>query len=124
MSTLYEKLGGAAAVDLAVDNFYQKVLADDRFKAFFANTDMDRQKQHQKMFMTYAFGGSDTFSGRSMRVAHKDLVDNMGLTDMHFDAIAENLVATLNELNVPQDLIDEVVTIVGSVQHRNDVLNR
>ncbi|WP_235641400.1 hypothetical protein [[Limnothrix rosea] IAM M-220] len=44
MSTLYEKLGGAAAVDLAVDNFYQKVLADDRVKAFFANTDMDRQK--------------------------------------------------------------------------------
>ncbi|WP_235641399.1 group I truncated hemoglobin [[Limnothrix rosea] IAM M-220] len=74
--------------------------------------------------MTYAFGGSDTFSGRSMRAAHKDLIANQGLSDEHFDAIAENLVATLNDLSVPQDLIDEVVTIVGSVQHRNDVLNR
>lgn len=124
MSTLYEKLGGAAAVDLAVENFYQKVLADDRVNAFFVNTDMEKQKKHQKDFMTYAFGGTGNFSGRSMRVAHKDLVEKMGLTDVHFDAIAENLVAALHELNVPQDLIDEVVTIVGSMQHRNDVLNR
>jgi hemoglobin len=124
MSTLYEKLGGAGAVDLAVENFYQKVLADDRVNAFFANTDMAKQKKHQKDFMTYAFGGTETFSGRSMRVAHKELVDKMGLTDVHFDAIAENLVLTLQELGVAQELIDEVVVIVGSVQHRNDVLNR
>ncbi|WP_260441951.1 hypothetical protein [Microcystis aeruginosa] len=59
-----------------------------------------------------------------MRDAHKELVAEMGLTDSHFDAIAEDLVATLVELEVPQALIDEVVQIVGSVTHRNDVLNR
>ncbi|BAW97580.1 cyanoglobin [[Synechococcus] sp. NIES-970] len=123
-TSLYEKLGGAAAVDLAVEKFYGKVLADERVNRFFANTDMAKQKQHQKDFMTYAFGGTEKFSGRSMRAAHKDLVENSGLTDVHFEAIAENLVLTLQELNVPQGLIDEVVTIVGSVQHRNDVLNR
>ena len=124
MSTLYEKLGGAAAVDLAVDKFYEKVLADERVQQFFANTDMQRQKQHQKAFMTYAFGGTEKWSCRSMREAHKTLVTEMGLTDSHFDAIAEDLVATLVELNIPQALIDEVVQIVGSVTHRNDVLNR
>ena len=30
MSTLFEKLGGEAAVDAAVDKFYRKVLADER----------------------------------------------------------------------------------------------
>ncbi|MFM6455205.1 MAG: group 1 truncated hemoglobin, partial [Planktothrix sp.] len=35
MSTLYEKLGGAEAVKLAVDNFYERVLQDDRVKHFF-----------------------------------------------------------------------------------------
>lgn len=59
-----------------------------------------------------------------MREAHKELVAEMGLTDRHFDALAENLVATLVELEVPQPLIDEVVQIVGSMSHRNDVLNR
>lgn len=124
MSTLYEKLGGAAAVDLAVEKFYEKVLADERVQRFFAHTDMQQQKQHQKAFMTYAFGGAEYWNGRPMRDAHKELVAEMGLTDSHFDAIAEDLVATLVEMEVPQALIDEVVQIVGSVTHRNDVLNR
>lgn len=124
MSTLYEKLGGAAAVDLAVEKFYEKVLADERVQRFFAHIDMQQQKQHQKAFMTYAFGGAEHWNGRPMRNAHKELVTEMGLSDSDFDAIAEDLVATLVELEVPQDLIDEVVQIVGSVAHRNDVLNR
>ena len=45
----------------------------------------------------------------------------MGLTYSHFDAIAEDLIATLVEMEVPQALIDEVVQIVGSTIHRNDV---
>ena len=58
MSTLYDKLGGAAAVDLAVEKFYEKVLVDERVQHFFAQTDMEAQKKHQKAFMTYAFGGT------------------------------------------------------------------
>ena len=124
MSTLYEKLGGKAAVEIAVDKFYEKVLADERVKHFFANTDMQKQRKHQKDFMTYAFGGSKSWDGVPMRKAHQKLVEEMGLSDSHFDAIAENLVATLVELKIPQELIDEVVAIVGSIAHRNDVLNR
>ncbi len=124
MNSLYERLGGKPAVDLAVNKFYEKVLADDRVKHFFANTDMNKQRQHQKDFMTYAFGGAKQWDGKSMRKAHQALVEDMGLTDSHFDAIAEDLVATLVEINVPQELIDEVVQIVGSSAHRNEVLNR
>ncbi len=124
MSTLYDKLGGAAAVDLAVEKFYEKVLADQRVQHFFAHTDMNQQKKHQKDFMTYAFGGAPHWNGRTMREAHQGLVSEMGLTDSHFDAIAEDLVATLVELGIAQELIDEVVAIVGAAAHRNDVLNR
>ncbi|WP_392533632.1 group 1 truncated hemoglobin [Nostoc sp. C117] len=124
MSTLYDKLGGAAAVDLAVKKFYEKVLAHERVHDFFAHTDMQQQKQHQKDFMIYAFGGAQHWNSRSMREAHKELVAEKGLSDSHFDAIAEDLVATLVKMEVPQTLIDEVVQIVGSIAHRNDVLNR
>jgi hemoglobin len=124
MSTLYDKLGGAASVDLAVEKFYEKVLADERVKHFFADIDMQRQKQHQKGFMTYAFGGTQHWNGRTMRDAHQELVAEMGLTDRHFDAIAEDLVAALVEIEVPQPLIDEVVQIIGSTTYRNDILNR
>ena len=45
----------------------------------------------------------------------------MALDDTHFGAIAESLVATLKELGVGQNLIDEVMAIVGSTH--DDVLN-
>ncbi|NJM76081.1 MAG: group 1 truncated hemoglobin, partial [Acaryochloridaceae cyanobacterium RU_4_10] len=38
MTTLYDKLGGAVTVDLAVEKFYAKVLADERVQHFFAQT--------------------------------------------------------------------------------------
>ena len=47
MSTLYEKIGGEPAVDAAVELFYVKVLADDRIKHFFVNTDMKRQLEKE-----------------------------------------------------------------------------
>jgi len=122
MKTLYEKLGGEPAVDAAVEKFYGKVLADDRIKHFFEGVDMKRQASHQKQFLTFAFGGGPDYPGKSMRHAHKRLVEEMGLNDTHFDAVVENLGTTLQELGVADDLITEVATIAESI--REDVLNR
>lgn len=122
MSSLFERLGGADAVDAAVDKFYEKVLADDRIKHFFEGVEMKRQAKHQKMFLTYAFGGAPNFPGKSMRAAHQRLVEEMGLNDSHFDAVMENLGATLKDLGVPDDLIAEAAGIAEST--RDDVLNR
>ncbi len=58
MTTLFEKLGGKSAIDLAVDKFYERVLNDERIKHFFENVDMNKQKSHQKAFLTFAFGGA------------------------------------------------------------------
>jgi len=120
-SSLYERIGGAAAVEAAVDVFYRKVLCDDRISRFFDGVDMDRQIGKQKAFLTMAFGGPHSYSGKDMRAAHARLVKD-GLNDAHFDAVAENLVATLKELDVPDELINEVATIAQST--RNDVLGR
>ena len=122
MSTLFERIGGADAVDAAVDGFYGKVLADDRIKHFFEGVDMERQAEHQKRFLTFAFGGAPDYPGRAMRAVHKRLVEEMGLSDEHFDAVLEDLGATLRELGVAEDLISEAAGIAEST--RNDVLNR
>ena len=39
--SLYEQIGGEAAVNAAVDLFYRKVLQDDRISQFFDDVDMD-----------------------------------------------------------------------------------
>jgi len=49
MKTLYEKLGGKEAVNIAVDMFYEKVLNDERVKHFFTNTDMKQQKTTKRI---------------------------------------------------------------------------
>jgi hemoglobin len=56
-----------------------------------------------------------------MRNGHARLV-KMGLDDSHFDAVVENLGATLEELNVRQALINAVVAICETT--RNDVLGK
>ena len=119
---LYEKIGGADAVDAAVDVFYTKVLAEERIKHFFEGVDMKRQARHQKTFLTYALGGVSSYSGKTMRTSHKYLVEKLGLNDGHFDAVIENLAETLTELGVAPELIQETAGIVEST--RSDVLNR
>jgi len=121
MSTLYERLGGEAAVDAAVDIFYRHVLMDDRINYWFEDTDMERQAAKQKAFMTMAFGGPHNYSGKDMRDGHAHLVER-GLNDEHFDAVKENLQPALRELEVPEEAIEEVSTIVEST--RDDVLGR
>ncbi|MGD8641342.1 MAG: group 1 truncated hemoglobin [Gammaproteobacteria bacterium] len=114
-------MGGEPAVDAAVDIFYRKVLADDRINQFFDGIDMDRQAAKQKAFLTFAFGGPNNYSGKDMRDGHAHLVER-GLNDSHFDAVMENLGATLKELNVPDELIAEAAAIAEST--RSDVLGR
>lgn len=116
--SIFEQIGGEAAVNAAVDIFYRKVLADDRISHFFDTIDMEAQHVKQKAFLTMAFGGPNNYSGKDMREAHK----HMNLTEEHFNAVAENLVGTLEELSVPQNLIDGVVEIALSV--KDDVLNK
>jgi len=116
-ASLYERIGGKAAVDAAVELFYQKVLADDRIKQFFNGVDMKSQQNKQKIFLTFAFGGPVNYSGKDMRAAHSHL----GLSEPHFQAVAENLQSSLEELRVPSDLIGEVMAIAASTH--DDVLN-
>lgn len=116
--SLFNNIGGEAAVDAAVDLFYKKVLADDRINEFFDTVDMDKQRAKQKAFLTLAFGGPSNYSGKNLRAGHKHL----HLTEHHFNAVAEDLVATLEELKVPKEYIDEVVEILGGTM--DDVLNR
>lgn len=116
MPSLFERIGGKDAVSAAVDIFYKKVMADPVINHFFANVDMPRQMMKQKMFLTYAFGGMENYTGKNMRDAHAGLK----LTDEHFNAVAGHLKATLEELKVPADIQNEVMAIAASTH--DDVL--
>jgi hemoglobin len=121
MSAIYDELGGAAAVEKAVDIFYRRMLLDERVASYFEAVDMDRQRGKQKAFLTMVLGGPNNYGGKDMRVAHAPLVER-GLSDLHVDVVIEHLGATLKELGASDRQIGEVAAIANSV--RNDVLGR
>jgi hemoglobin len=118
VSSLYERLGGSAAVDEAVGLFYRRVLRDDRVNAFFEGMDMHAQARKQTLFLTKVFGGPDSYDGDDMRTAHAHL----GLDDKQFDAIVEHLVATLTEMGIAAHDVEEAARLANAF--RDDVLDR
>ena len=108
-ATLYERLGGAPAISAVVDAFYQRVLADAVLRPFFAETNLQWLKARQKQFFGRALGGPEKYKGRPMREAHAQLP----IEQMHFDRVAEHLIAVLNEAKIGFDLIEEVVAVVA-----------
>ena len=120
--TLLDDIGGKDALSAAVDAFYVRVLADDRVNGYFKPIDMDKQASRQKRFLGQLLDGKANDPAGYMRTAHKDLVEKGGLNDMHFDAIAEHLQATLEAFGVPADTLGTIMGAVGSL--RDPVLNR
>jgi len=119
--SLYAQLGGEAAVNAAVDVFYRRVLADAYVVPFFEGVDMEKQAAKQKAFLTMAFGGPHSYTGKDMREGHRHLI-KMGLNDSHFEHILMHIRATLAELGVADNLIQQVIAIADST--RDDVLDR
>lgn len=114
--TLYEKLGGEDSIGKVVDEFYQRVLADDTVNQYFENTDMDKQREHQTKFLSFALGGPKQYSGQSMAKAH----EGMNLQPIHFDAIARHLHDALEHFQVSEEDIQDALSHVETL--RDDIL--
>jgi len=115
--SLYEKVGGEDAIAKVVDYFYSElVLKDDTVNHFFTNTDMEKQRQHQTKFISYALGGPNQYSGQSMTKAH----EGMNLQPEHFDAIVKHLHDALAHFGVSEGEIDQALSKVATL--RDDIL--
>src|SRR5829696_2878766 len=110
--SLYERLGGSENIEAVVAYFYQRILSDPTLKPIFANIEMDHLRRHQVRFISYALGGPNQYSGRSMRRAHEGL----GIFEAQFGAVANHLSASLNSFDVPATLIDEVIGHVAQLK--------
>jgi hemoglobin len=117
--SLYDQLGGKEAIDAAVDAFYVKVLADDRIKHFFDDVNMSRQRRKQKEFLSAALGGPIPWKGQDLRKIHSTIT---GLNETHFNAVAEDLQKTLEDLKVKKELIDQMMAAVASL--KPEILNQ
>ncbi len=107
--TLFERIGGAAALKAAVDLFYKKVLADRSLAPFFEDVNLKALKASQHAFFSQALGGPAAYKGRKMKDAHARL----NITQEHFNTVAGHLQASLLELRVPSALVQQVLAAVA-----------
>jgi hemoglobin len=126
--TLYERLGGKPAITAVVDDFVPRAASDP--KVNFTRKGIPGAKwaatpenvAHLKMelvdFVSMATGGPVKYTGKSMKSSHA----NMQITDAEFNAIAADLKATLDKLNVPAKEQGELVAIVGTT--RKDIVTK
>lgn len=113
---LYERLGGQAAIDAVVDEFYDRVLADEQLQPYFADTDTDELREHQKAFIAHVAGGDD-YDGPGMDAAHAHL----DVTDEAFDRVADHLDDSLRACGVDDPERGEVMTAVAVL--RDDIVS-
>jgi len=116
MDTLYERLGGKDAIIAVVDEFVARCAADGRINGKFARTDIARLKAMLVDQICQASGGPCTYDGRSMRETH----DGMGVTAGEFDALVEDLIATLSQFSVPKQEQDELLGVLAPL--RGDIV--
>ena len=107
--SLYDRLGGEAAIKAVVGDFAGRVLADTRVNKKFAKSDAPRLVKNLTEFVCVATGGPCKYTGQNMKTAHK----KMAVTTGEFNALAEDLVTTLNKFNVPQKERDELMGAIA-----------
>jgi hemoglobin len=110
--SLYDRLGGKSAITAVVDTFVARVAADTRINKKFARSNIPRVKVMLVDQICAQTGGPCTYTGRSMRDAHRD----MGVTEGEFNALVEDLVAALNQFNVPKREQDELLAALGTMK--------
>ena len=96
--SLYDRLGGKDAIVAVVDDFVARCAGDDRVNAKFGRTDIPRLKKMLVDQVCEASAGPCTYTGRDMKETHT----GMGVTKGEFDSLVEDLVATLDQFNVPK----------------------
>jgi hemoglobin len=109
---LYETLGGAEPLRIAVDRFYDKVVHDPQLEHYFDGVDLARLKRHQVLLLKQVLGGPAEYSGRALSTAHADLA----ITGADYDRVVEHLVGTLTELNTDPAVVGAVEGVVASVR--------
>jgi hemoglobin len=119
--SLYQELGGEAAIEMALDRFYEKVMDDSRVNKYFDGIHIDQLKRKQRAFFTMAFGGPNQYQGRSLRAAHTR-PRAKGLDESGFALFMDHFQSTLEELGLGEDHVSQVMAIAHSGE--DDVLDR
>jgi hemoglobin len=115
--TLYQRLGGKKAITAVVDEFVNRVGADNRINSFFKETVADPTrlatfKTNLVNQICQGSGGPCKYTGKDMKAAHA----GMGITDANFNALVEDLVGALDKFKVGDKEKNDLLGVLGPMK--------
>jgi hemoglobin len=111
-TTLYERLGEREGIRAVVDDFYDRLVADDLLGPFFEDANMELLRRTQTDFLCDAAGGPETYDATPVREAHLHLP----FTSDHIQRAIDLLTESLDEFDVPEDDADAVVEAIAAYE--------
>ncbi|HUP20935.1 MAG TPA: group 1 truncated hemoglobin [Gemmatimonadota bacterium] len=119
--SLYDRLGGEAAIRSVVDDLVTRAAADDTLNFTREGTSNEWEatdenialfKERMVQFVGQATGGPQTYEGQDMGVAHA----GMEITNAEFDRLGGHLQAALQAHDVPAAEQQELLAIVETTR--------
>jgi len=111
---LFADMGGQAGIDKIVDASVDNYLADDRIKAIFDESNIDRLRAEFKVQICQVAGGPCAYKGHDMTEAHKGL----HLTNADFNAVVEDLQGAMDKVGVPFTVQNRFLARLAPMQHQ------
>jgi hemoglobin len=130
--SLYDRLGGDQGINMIVDDWIARALADPRvnwerkglkqgglslhrgksLEWDASATNVANMKKHIAQFVKVSTGGPAKYEGAEMKQVHADL----RITNAEFDAAVGDLKASLDKLGVPVEEQKELLSIIESTR--------
>src|SRR5438093_3793779 len=114
--SLFDRLGGKNGITRIVEDFVARCAGDSRINKKFIRTDIPHLRSMLIDQVSEASGGPVRYTGRDMKRTH----DGMKVSAGEFDALVEDLVATLNRFGVGKREQDELLGILAPL--RSDIV--
>lgn len=111
-STLYDRLGGNDGIRAVVDEFYDRLLADEELGPFFEEANMEKLRETQTAFLCEAAGGPERYDAEPVREAHL----HVPFTPAHIQRAIDILSQTLADFDVPAEDADDVIGAIGAYE--------
>ena len=112
--TLFADMGGQAGIDRIVDASVDNYLTDDRIKAIFDESNIDRLRAEFKVQFCQVAGGPCDYKGHDMVAAHKGL----HLTNANFNALVEDLQDAMDKQGIAFVVQNRFIARLAPMQHQ------
>jgi len=104
-ATLFDRIGGEAAIANLVDQFYDRVLDDPELEPYFKYAPMEKLRSILREFFAAALAGPVTYSGQPLDYIHQ----GRGITTRQLTRFMNHLVATIQHVHPNEQEVSEMV---------------